>query len=507
MNTLTKYLFLLIILSLTNNCFYAQNVKKIDSLNNILSTKDSLSLQTLNELAEIYYYQSDYNLALVNYEKLQKLSNSQNNNKYFVKSLIGLGNIYLDIENYDLAFQYFDKCIHSTRDTLNLAFAYNGYADCFENIGKIDSALYYYNVSLSLFKNLMNYQGIAGVENNIANFYFKNLKYKEAIEHYFNSLNVAKKFNLKKDQCLYLINIGAAYHKLNNNKKAIYYIQQSIEISKEANIKLFLSRAYNELYHIYKSTNNYDLALYYLELHNSISDSIFNNKLQQEIANIKTASEIQKKADEIKLLKKQKELDYTRIQNQWYAMLSLFLFTILIILIFLIIIKNRKNKEEKLKNKLNTEEIKNELQKKEYELLKERSDSKSRELTTITIINTQKKELLLSMKETIEIFEKQRDNTLLKELKQQIDNNIRIENDWEVFKLHFEEVHPDFFKQLKISYPNLTQNNLKLCAYIKIGLSNKEIARLLNVSPDSIKMAKKRLKRKLNISPGDNFSF
>jgi DNA-binding CsgD family transcriptional regulator len=79
---------------------------------------------------------------------------------------------------------------------------------------------------------------------------------------------------------------------------------------------------------------------------------------------------------------------------------------------------------------------------------------------------------------------------------------INVENDWNQFKIHFEQVHTNFFSVLHEHYPQLTPHELKLCAYYRINLNTKEIARLLNISPESVQKSRHRLRKKMSI-PSD----
>lgn len=60
-------------------------------------------------------------------------------------------------------------------------------------------------------------------------------------------------------------------------------------------------------------------------------------------------------------------------------------------------------------------------------------------------------------------------------------SNLHLDDDWKKFKLHFEQLHPNFFEDLKTKHPTLTNNEVRLCAYFHINLSPKEIAALLNI--------------------------
>jgi hypothetical protein len=81
-----------------------------------------------------------------------------------------------------------------------------------------------------------------------------------------------------------------------------------------------------------------------------------------------------------------------------------------------------------------------------------------------------------------------------------VEKGLNSEQDWKQFKIHFENVHEDFFKRLQKDFPNLKPNTLKLCAFLKMRLSTKQISVLTNTAPDSIIKARYRLRKKLNIS-------
>ena len=84
-----------------------------------------------------------------------------------------------------------------------------------------------------------------------------------------------------------------------------------------------------------------------------------------------------------------------------------------------------------------------------------------------------------------------------REIESLIKSSLDFDEEWNEFKVHFEQVHPDFFSKLRHLSAGLTENDLRLCSYIRIGMRNKEIAQLLSVSPDSVKMSRYRIKKKL----------
>ena len=91
-------------------------------------------------------------------------------------------------------------------------------------------------------------------------------------------------------------------------------------------------------------------------------------------------------------------------------------------------------------------------------------------------------------------------NRLIRDIR----DHTHVNNNWEKFMMHFEKVHPDFFNLLNARYKHLTTNELRMLAYIKIGMGNKEIAVLTGVEPNSVKTFIYRLKKKMGLTPEDN---
>jgi DNA-binding NarL/FixJ family response regulator len=94
-------------------------------------------------------------------------------------------------------------------------------------------------------------------------------------------------------------------------------------------------------------------------------------------------------------------------------------------------------------------------------------------------------------------------NKVLKEVVNSMNFHIQ-EDSWFRFNVSFDRVHPDFNKNLTDQFPELTGTDLKLCAFVRLGMSNKDIAALLNQNPDSIKVSRSRLRKKLGMEQSQN---
>ena len=133
---------------------------------------------------------------------------------------------------------------------------------------------------------------------------------------------------------------------------------------------------------------------------------------------------------------------------------------------------------------------------------------KDRELVTSLIQIAQKNEMVLYLRKNLSAIR----NTLpapiqkkVADMLQKIDEHQRMQVfNWEDFKFHFEKVHQGFFARLKGKYPGLTLKDQRLCAYIQLGLPTRDIAGLINITPESAEIGRIRLRKKLGINRADN---
>jgi len=129
-------------------------------------------------------------------------------------------------------------------------------------------------------------------------------------------------------------------------------------------------------------------------------------------------------------------------------------------------------------------------------------DQKNRELSTKIIELNQNKRLITSLcKELLDLTLQTKVNLKheVRRIIQRTENNLSVDNGWDNFKVHFEKVHPHFFSLLQTNFSNLSMIDLRHCAYIKIGLSNKEIAQILNISARSVVKQHYRIKKKMEL--------
>ncbi len=166
-----------------------------------------------------------------------------------------------------------------------------------------------------------------------------------------------------------------------------------------------------------------------------------------------------------------------------------------------LMIANEKRKAEKQRSE-------QEIMKLQNEKLQSEISHKNMQLADSTLSIIRKNEVLIEIKDELE---KQKADLgsryptrYLQRLTTMIDRNISNDNDWEIFETLFDQAHENFFKRLKQSFPDLTQSDLKLCAYLKLNLSSKEIAPLLNISVRGVEIRRYRLRKRLSLTSDNN---
>ncbi len=210
----------------------------------------------------------------------------------------------------------------------------------------------------------------------------------------------------------------------------------------------------------------------------------------------------------------------------WYQTIPAFLIYVALFaaVIFLLIrYQKRKFKNQQLRYEEEQKKIQYlhqlELEKTEKEIVKLKNEKleaeiahQNTELATSAMHLVQKGELLTNLKGELKRLTKDVEDEKtaqnFKKLIKVLGEDDRIDKDWEHFAHHFDKVQSDFLMVLKNSYPNLSPNELKLSAYLRMNLSTKEIAQLMNISVRGVEISRYRLRKKLQIPPkADLFNF
>ena len=188
------------------------------------------------------------------------------------------------------------------------------------------------------------------------------------------------------------------------------------------------------------------------------------------------------------------------ISRPWYLSWIAIACYVLLFLVILFLIHranlshHRKLNEEKEKElKMKNLEAEQKIIKLQNEQLEKDMTSKNKELAASTMSLIKKNEFLTNIKDQL----KESESSKVKSVIKTIDKDINEEYNWNLFKDAFNNADKEFFKKIKSKHPDLTSNDLKLCAYLRLNLSSKEIAPLLNISVKSVEIKRYRLRKKM----------
>ena len=169
--------------------------------------------------------------------------------------------------------------------------------------------------------------------------------------------------------------------------------------------------------------------------------------------------------------------------------------------------QQRKHEEEQKQllylHQLEMEKTDKEIVKLKNEKLEAEIQHKNTELASVAMHLVQKGKLLEKIKDQMVRLKKQSENEKdsddLKKIIRVLSEEDKIDQQWKQFTVHFDNVHSDFLSALKIKYPGLSANELKLSAYLRMNLTTKEIAQLMNISVRGVEISRYRLRKKLEI--------
>jgi len=170
--------------------------------------------------------------------------------------------------------------------------------------------------------------------------------------------------------------------------------------------------------------------------------------------------------------------------------------------------KLRRRQEELLRREVEQNEKK--LMQLKNAQLEQELAQKSREIANVATNIVYKNELLNNLQEELLNIKDKGGNKLsadqLQKINKLMDNARSDERDWDVFEKSFNESHENFFKKLKADYPSLSPNDLKLCAYLRLNMSSKDMASLLNITTRGVEIRRYRLRKKFNLPTEKNLT-
>jgi len=449
-------------------------------------------------LGSTFFALGNYNRAMIYYFEVLKYYETTNKLEQLITSYFNVALIFDKLTNNDKSQEYYFKALKIVTDLtesdnaspvkIPIGRLYNNLGITFHNQKKYDIALEYYNKAISISEKTKNSEALPYVYNNIGNVYIEKEEYDIALSFYNKSLELRKKLNDWQGITLTYTYMAACYSLRGENSKALEYYNLAYKLAFDNN--------YLELQHnisealIKENAKNGDYKKAY-EMHlifKVLSDSLN----LQEGSRTAIMLEMQYNFDKL-----QKELELQK-QQRIFRNITLFGILITLLMVFTLLYFLGQSKIRRIK-----------LQRQTLALVNEKLESdleyKNKELTTNVMYLLKKNELissishrLLDIKGNLKEENKKPLQNVINELLGNVDKDV-----WSEFEVRFQNVHEDFYKKLQERFPDLSLNEKKLCAFMRLNMSTKEISNITFQSVHSITIARSRLRKKLNITNND----
>lgn len=518
-----------LLIDLVDRLTYSNPERAINFLTDALSIIETSSTSYKLELAKCYNrlgiissMQGRFVEAIDYYQKaldiFELLQINKPENQDFFEGMVNIygniGTIYYHQQNYKRAVEYWKKSLlmlDSPEFDFSRAQLLNNIGVASFESGQNDTAVYYYKKALETFQITDSEQDVAMCYTNLGEVYNKEGLYTKAIVYLQNSLEIKEKLEDNHGLSNCLVSLSRLNYNMDNSIKSIEYAIRAIDICNQTENLNDLLDAYELLAGNYENMQDFKLAYIYHKKFKEINDSIFNKESNEKFIEVQSKYESEKKENELQLFR-QKEKNQILIRKTLiYGILVLLIISVFVIWTIIVKRKNEKQLYEanaKLKEK-EAMLMRQELDKKEL-IARELSieiDYKSKQLTTHALNMMQKNKMLHSLVKDVDDISKQAKPEVkveLRKLKSIVKKNIRNEKEWDTFRLYFEQVNKGFYDSLIAINASLNAHDLRHCALVKLNLNIKEAASVLNLSPNTVKSARYRIKKKLNLKPEDD---
>lgn len=461
----------------------------------------TLSFALLN-IGNVYFTQGLFELALKQYYQYLEIQKAEGNKKGIASALINIGAVSLNLNNFEKARDNFEEALKTFEElslksgnskySHEIITSYNNLGIACQNLKEQKESEEYYRRGISLARKTIGQPTLlANLLNNLGSLYLDQKKMPEA----YITINEALKIRLlipdKNGQGQSYRTLAMYYIGLGNRTKALEYLYKGLDLARSVGNISLQSFLIEKLFTEYDKTGNSDSALKYHIILKALNDTMNNEETQRELTRIELTSQFNEKENLRKIEQKRKEVQYLAIG------VSMLLLLAIISLLFLL----SQNRLKRLRLEKDNANLASENLELEKAVLKQELDLRNKELTTNVMYLVQKNEYITDIAERVISIKKNLSDSnsnvidkLISDLQSNSDDKV-----WKEFEIRFQEVHQDFYSRLNARFPDLTPNEKKLAAFLRLNMTTKDISAITFQSPDSIKIARSRLRKKLGL--------
>lgn len=447
-----------------------------------------------------YFTQGMYEAATGYYYSYLDIQKQINHRPGIAYALVSIGAIRIKMQDFKTAknnllkglfiLNELSKENSSAQTRAQIPVILNNLGIVYQNLQQYDSALWYYRESLktSEFVDDPRYFQ-ASIYNNIGGLFLDN----KNVDSAYASLVIAMQVRIERNdlagQAASFSRLGEYYLLMDNPQKALEYFYNGLGVAKSIGSIDLQGNIAEKLYTYFKQAGQADSALKYYELHNKFAQELNNKETVKELTRLELQSEFREK-------QKIERLEQERL-NSIYLFTALLLVLLLLVFVLLYFLMNNRLGRLKLeKNNLALTAQNSMLEKENFEKALE---IRNKELSTHVMGMIRKNETIGQIVEVLSTKINKDNHTYLNQIIRDL-SNLQEEKVWDEFEVRYHQVHNKFYENLQSVNPHLTTNERRLCAFLRLNMTTKDISSITGQSLRSIEVARTRLRKKLDIT-------
>jgi tetratricopeptide (TPR) repeat protein len=459
---------------------------------------DSLTFLAHALLGTAYQLMGNYPKALQSYQTAIVYGQKFKNTSILAQPYGNIGNIYYYEKDFANALKFYERALQhlslidssDSKQLLRKSGILSNIGVIYDETREFDKAEKINAEALALAKRANSHEQIANVVNNQGSLYKSRGNNKLAFKYLQDAMEIRKQNNNRLGLARSHLNLGQLYLEgLKDYKKGEYHLEQAILIGREVGTLQTVNSAYGFLQTLYQERGDYRNAYEAMKNFQGTRDSLYSEENAKKITQMTMQFEFDRKQAQLVADQKARELRF------WMSAGGLSLLLIIVTLLFFLQ-RSRAKRSELEQVRLGLEQIN----------LKNELSLKDKELATNIMYLINKNELINTISEKLlEIktsLVPEAQNPIQK-IVLELQSNLQPEL-WKEFEFRFQQVHEQFYRSLNEKFPELTPSERRLCAFLKLNMTTKEISALTHQNAKSIDVARTRLRKKLNLTGTDH---
>ncbi len=466
-------------------------------------------VKLLNFIGSFYAQTGNVSEAFKNYLKARELAEEVGDVDMLARINNNLGRIFIASQRFSSGIDYYKKALSYFQlkaDSFRMATVLMNLANAYNHISKPDSSKVCSNQAIAIFQSIKKKYYLGSSYQSYAFSLISDKKYPEALGYLSKAMSIAKEpgsGNELIESKLLLSDVfvftGVTHFLMGNYVPARKMLLLGYHLSDSLGVLERVNEAEEYLAKTYEQMQQIDSSFYYFKLFKQTSDTLN----QTQSINIVKLAEVQMEYE--KDVKENKiQLAYAKEIQRRNLIIFIGAAVILFALIFILLLRLRI--ENQKKKHIQFEKRQAELEKEAAGL---KLEAQNKELASKVMHSTTINEMVLRIAEKLQKMDTEEDSAngrIKNEIIKELLSSTNKEDSWKEFEIRFQNVHTEFYNHLREKFPDLTTNEIRLSAFLRLNMTTKEISALTHQSERAIVLSRHRLRQKLGLQTSDNLN-